>query len=165
MGQQGITAHLWDKLKKHLERKIADKVKAEDYLNSAYVKMREYQEDHTVANETAFLHRTACNLAIDDQRSARVRLAAPVCVSEFVELRDNNPLPDEVLIVRERLAYVRARLMQLPARTREIFLMHRLDGMKHREIGETLGISISAVEKHIAKAVFFISQSGDLPRG
>ena len=42
---------------------------------------------------------------------------------------------------------------QLSPRTREIFLMHRLEGRKYREIASELGISPSAVEKHIARAM------------
>lgn len=35
--------------------------------------------------------------------------------------------------------------------------MHRLDGLKYREIAEALFISQSAVEKHIASAVISLS--------
>jgi len=157
MGQLKITAHLLTKLKKHLERGVADKSSAEDYLNGAYVKMREYQEKCPVVNEVAFLKRAAHNLAIDDRRSAHVRLAAPVCITELPEICDATPLPDEVMIVQERLAQVRAKILKLHPRTRQVFLMSRLDGMKHREIAEALGISVSAVEKHVAKAVFAIT--------
>jgi RNA polymerase sigma-70 factor (ECF subfamily) len=36
--------------------------------------------------------------------------------------------------------------------------MHRLQGLKYREIAVHFGISQSAVEKHIAKAALFLSQ-------
>jgi RNA polymerase sigma-70 factor (ECF subfamily) len=55
-------------------------------------------------------------------------------------------------MARERLETVKFVLGQMPERTREVFLMHRLDGMKYREIAATFGISVSAVEKHIARA-------------
>jgi RNA polymerase sigma-70 factor (ECF subfamily) len=37
--------------------------------------------------------------------------------------------------------------------------MHRLDGRKYREIAVMLGISQSAVEKHIAKASLLLAGS------
>jgi RNA polymerase sigma factor (sigma-70 family) len=65
-------------------------------------------------------------------------------------------LHPEVLAARERLQKVLAGLESLGPRTREIFLLHRLDGLKYREIAAQLGITVSAVEKHIAKATLFL---------
>ena len=157
MGELKITTRLWKALARQVERKVDDKGKAEDYLSSAYIKMREYQATSPIRDEAAFLKRTAHNLAIDERRSAAARLTSSKCVSDLIEIRDANPLPDEVLIVQQRLENVRSRLMRLNPRTREIFLMHRLDGLKHREIADQLGISVSAVEKHIAKAAYSIT--------
>jgi DNA-directed RNA polymerase specialized sigma24 family protein len=39
--------------------------------------------------------------------------------------------------------------------------MHRLEGRKHSEIASSLGISTSAVEKHIAKAACLLTQLGE----
>ena len=44
-------------------------------------------------------------------------------------------------------------------RTRASFVMHRIDGLKYREIAERLGISQSAVEKHIARATVVLSEA------
>lgn len=41
-------------------------------------------------------------------------------------------------------------------RTREVFLLHRFDGMSYSEIAEQLGISTKAVTNHIAKALLLI---------
>ncbi len=34
--------------------------------------------------------------------------------------------------------------------------MHRIGGLKHRDIAARLGITVSAVEKHVAKASLFL---------
>jgi RNA polymerase sigma-70 factor (ECF subfamily) len=47
-------------------------------------------------------------------------------------------------------------LSQVHPRTREIFLLYRVKEMKQREIAAHLRISVSAVEKHIAKAAPFL---------
>ncbi|WP_052052733.1 RNA polymerase sigma-70 factor [Prevotella sp. S7 MS 2] len=41
----------------------------------------------------------------------------------------------------------------LPERSKQIFTMSRLEGMKNREIAEQLGISIKVVERHISRAL------------
>jgi len=67
--------------------------------------------------------------------------------------------PDEVLVVRERLSRAQAVLDALPERTRTIFLMHRFTQTRYRDIAEQFGVSISAVEKHIAKAAQALARS------
>ena len=59
---------------------------------------------------------------------------------------------DQSLIYDELLASIDDTLGRISERTAEIFRMSRFDGMKNREIAERLGISTTAVEKHIAKA-------------
>lgn len=42
---------------------------------------------------------------------------------------------------------------QLPPRQREVFLLHRIDGLKYRDISERLGISVNTIENHMSKAL------------
>jgi RNA polymerase sigma factor (sigma-70 family) len=67
-------------------------------------------------------------------------------------------LQDEVFASRARLDRVKRGLEELAPRTREIFLMYRLEDLKCREIARRIGISESAVEKHIAKAMLFLTK-------
>jgi RNA polymerase sigma factor (sigma-70 family) len=134
---------------------------AEDCLQSAFARVEEYRRHTRVDNELGLLARVARNIAIDEARKARVRTGAG-CVSELPEhYRDCRPLPDEVLMVRERLSRAHAILNQLPDRTRTVFLMHRFSRMKYREIAVELDISVSAVEKHIARASLALANGVD----
>ena len=54
---------------------------------------------------------------------------------------------------REELNAAMDALRTLPARTRTVFLLNRIDGHRYKEIGIQLGISVSAVEKHMVRAV------------
>lgn len=121
---------------------------ASDYLNDAYVRMSEHGAP--IRNFEAFMVRVAVNLARDEQRRHRRR---QVSTDEDLDaIADAGPLPEEILDVRQRLKAVQAILSRLHPRTRQILLMHRLDGLRYRDIAERLGISESAVEKHMAKA-------------
>ena len=56
-------------------------------------------------------------------------------------------------LYRELVTQINDVLGKLPERTREIFRMSRFDGLKNREISAELGISTTAVEKHISRAL------------
>lgn len=53
---------------------------------------------------------------------------------------------------------MQAGLKELTPRTRQIFVMHKIQGMTHKETARQLGISIGAVEKHVAKAMLFLTE-------
>jgi RNA polymerase sigma-70 factor (ECF subfamily) len=140
----------FERLRQQIAR-ITGRADAEDLLQEALVRTLGRGMD-TVCNLEAFLVRSARNQACDDARRARHPASPAALDAAAFQVGDPHPLPDEHAEMRQRLARVRSGIERLPARTREIFLMHRLDGMKYREIAAALGISQSAVEKHIARA-------------
>ncbi len=144
-----------ERLRQQIAR-ITGRADAEDLLHEALVRTLRRGPDG-VGNVEAFVVQSARHQACDDARRAR-HPASPVGLDAGAfEIGDPHPLPDEQAEMRQRLARVRSGVKRLPARTREIFLMHRLDGMKYREIAASLGISQSAVEKHIARAAAAIA--------
>nr|WP_315380315.1 sigma-70 family RNA polymerase sigma factor [uncultured Sphingomonas sp.] len=142
----------WARLRDQIAR-MTRREDAEDLLHDAWIGIAERQVE--AANAAALLARSAANRGIDAYRRERRIAAMPgtdaICVAETIA--DLQPLQDEMLIARHRLERLRLGVARLSPRTREIFLMHRLDGRKYREIAQDLGISQSAVEKHIARAM------------
>jgi len=147
----------WAALLKRVRRATRGRQDAEDLLHAAYVRLERYRATNKVENPAAFLVRAAVNIGVDKHRHERHVVDEPVGVGAL-DFADPKRLPDEVLAARERLRRVTHGLAQLPPRTREVFLMHRLDGLRYREIADRLGISQSAVEKHIAKAALFLTE-------
>lgn len=139
-----------------VRRAVGGSDAAEDLLHTAFVRLSEYSERNTVENPAAFLVRTAANLAVDEHRRVHVRRESPIDIGEMLDISDGQPLHPEVLAAQERLEKVMAGLESLGPRTREIFLLHRVDGLKYREIAARFDITVSAVEKHIAKASLFL---------
>lgn len=151
----------WRRLLKRIAWATRRPADAEDLLHSAFLRLQEYSSAHTVENPSAFLVRTAVNLSIDGARQHASRRETALPPADFVEIADREPLQDEVLVARNRLDKVRLALSELTPRTRTIFLMHRIDGLKYREIAERLDITVSAVEKHIAKAVLHLASQAE----
>lgn len=123
---------------------------AEDLVQEAWVRLACYEREHEVEEPEAFLMRTALNLSIDAHRS-RVSRGQEVLIEDVVII-DVAPTAEAVLLAKERMERLSYWLSRLSPKTRDIFLAHRLDDMTYREIAQRHGLSVSAVEGHIAKA-------------
>ena len=64
---------------------------------------------------------------------------------------------DEETLYEELRRQIQEALSVLPERSREVFLLSRFNGLKNKEIASKLGISTTAVEKHISKSLKRIS--------
>lgn len=125
---------------------------AEDHVQDAVVCFLE-QPEATVRNPPGFLRRVAGRLVLSAhrQRSGRSRLLDDPSVAARL-----SPMAldlDELVAARERLTAVEAAIGELPERARVVFLLHRIDGLSYTEIALTLGVSSSAVEKSMARAL------------
>lgn len=150
------TSRFWADVLRRIVRRTRGRNDAEDLLHTAFLRLERYRATQPVENPAGFLVQTAANIAVDIHRHERF-MATDVTDATTLDIADAAPLQDEVLATRARLERVQQGLAMLPDRTREIFLMHRIEGAKYREIATRLGLSQSAVEKHIAKAALFLA--------
>jgi RNA polymerase sigma-70 factor (ECF subfamily) len=158
MSGLSIDRNQWKKLLRRVRRMVPNPVSAEDCLHNAFVRLAERISDVTPRDTEAYLVKTACNLAIDEYRRDKVHSRSTDSIHLLLELDESGPLQDEILAARQRLIRVQQGIDRLPQRTQRIFLMHRIEGMKYREIAAAEQISLSAVEKHIAAAMYFLAK-------
>jgi RNA polymerase sigma-70 factor (ECF subfamily) len=144
------------RLKGLLRRRGASLEDAEDLVQEALVRLFVYARKSEVRNAEAFLTRAAMNLAVDLHRKSHAD-RFETDTAQILDVLDITPSPDEVFAAEQRLQQMRAALDRVSRRTREIFFMHRLQGLSHGEIADRLGITKSAVEKHIATAITILA--------
>jgi RNA polymerase sigma factor (sigma-70 family) len=135
-----------------LRRRGQSREGAEDLIQEAFLRLHVYCQSQEVQQQEAFLMRTMLNLSVDRHRREHHELYVKDSPEDLM-LADLRPTPDEDLATQQRLFKVGLVLDGLSPRTREVFLMHRLEGYGCAQIATTFGISLSAVEKHIARAV------------
>lgn len=137
---------------------------AEDLIQEAFLRMQEYCErGGQVHQPEGFLVRTALRLAANARRDAHPELYCAERVENLTFIADTKPTPDEVLAGDQCLERMRDALDAVSRRTRDVFFMHRLDGLSYAQIAERLGVSVSAVEKHVASALAILADA-DEPR-
>lgn len=145
------------RLRQALRRHGRSDQEAEDLIQDAFARLECYKRERPVDQPEAFLVRTVVNLSVDAFRHDRLHGDVETLTEQSV-LIDATPGPDEVLASRQRLTRLSAGLEKLSERTRDIFLAHRLEGLGQAEIAKQYGVSLSAVEKHIAKALLFLTE-------
>ena len=148
----------WTRVLKMVARRTNGRPDPEELLNTAYLRLQRYQSGRVVKDPVGFLVRTAQNIAVDEYRHDQISARYLSDMQQSGRDLDDSPLQDEVFASRERFERVKQGLAQLSPRTREIFLMYRLNDMKCREISAKTGLSESSVEKHIAKAMYFLTK-------
>lgn len=148
-------AAVFSRVKTALKRRGSSSDDAEDFVQEAFVRLTCYQNAQPVDKPEAFLMRTALNLSADAFRT-KCRRGEQLLLEPDV-LLDGAPSVEDVHLSRERMVRLDACVQRLTAKTRAIFLAHRVDGLSYQAIGQIYGVSISTVEKHVAKAVLLVT--------
>lgn len=142
------------RLKRLLQGKVRSREDAEDLIQEAFLRMQEYcQKGGQVRQPEGFLVRTVTRLAINARRDNHQKLYSDAKPEDLTYLIDAQPRPDEVLAADECLLRMRAALDATSRRTREVFFMHRLDGLSYAQIAQEMNLSLSSIEKMIASAM------------
>ena len=128
----------------------------EDVIQELWLKVQTV-DSGPIAEPLAYLYRMAENLVLDRKRAEQRRVARDHLWTEHCADGDDlsadvAPSPERVVIARDYLRRVDARLALLPERTLFVFRAVRIDKRPQKELATELGISVSAVEKHLQRA-------------
>jgi len=100
----------------------------------------------------SYVFRIASNILADRGRREKVRANYRESIwandAAGIDVLD----PGRVAEARAELSAVAEALKSLPERTRTIFILYRLENLDKRSIAEALGVSVSAVDKHLMRA-------------
>ncbi|MDP3749281.1 MAG: sigma-70 family RNA polymerase sigma factor [Phenylobacterium sp.] len=142
-------------------RRVDDRAEAEDLTQQVFLRLVQGAEREDVANPAAFVFRVATNLLRDRRRSSARRGEQVAIdedfVSQFHGVCVEDSTPERVLLGRESLAEVLRTLDELGERTRDIFILFRLENMKQQDIATLYGCSRSTIEKHVMKATLHLA--------
>lgn len=160
-GREGLRAILLEnraQLIRFFTSRTGDAVEAEDVVQEIWLHL-ERAKTGPVVSPLSYLYRIGMNIVLDRARAGRRSGALDRVWAETTtrlidgDSVDETPSAFDALADRERLARIARAIADLPPRAGLAFRRHRLDGHSHAEVAAELGISRSAVEKHIAVAL------------
>jgi RNA polymerase sigma factor (sigma-70 family) len=141
-------------LLRYLERRLACRSDAEDVAQEAFVRLVTSTRIDSEVHAKAFLFRVARNLATDELRRQRLRSRADMVeTAALLTSATEPPPPEEFWQILGRLEVLEGSVAALPHRCREVFMLHKFEGLSHRDIASRLEISINAIEAHIVRGL------------
>jgi len=138
-----------DFLKNFLKRFLSKDEDIEDVTQEAYLKAYNIEQNSDIDNPKAYLFRVAKNVALNElnQKSRQMTVYIEDRLAS-IPVDGKDTLEDELEAEQSVMLYYKA-ANALPKKCRRVFLLRKVNGMSHKEISEHLGITISAVEKHL----------------
>jgi RNA polymerase sigma factor (sigma-70 family) len=136
---------------------------AEDLVQDIYVRLSGIDQPVEIQNPMAYLYRLGSNLMLDrlrgERRTAHRDGAWLDSQTTRIGIHEVSSEPDAEAAVaaRQRLGLLTEALTELSPQTQRVFRMHKFEGLSHPEVAAGLGISRSAVEKHMMAALKHLS--------
>jgi RNA polymerase sigma-70 factor (ECF subfamily) len=148
----------YNDLTRFLTRRLGNRHDADDLAQSSFERVYAHSLSETIISPRALLFRTAQNLVVDRVRRTKRQQTDATPTEQLAELTDNAPTVDRLADARRQVERLRGIIAELPPRTREIFVLHRLEELTYVQVAQRLGISESSVQKHLAKALLYVTQ-------
>jgi len=130
---------------------------AQDVLHDAFIRYLLADRQTRIEQPNAYLRRVAQSVLMDHFRHTGrfCSLDAPegLAVANDSLGEQFAPSPEHLLDMRQRLEALQRIIDHLPPRCREVFWLARIEGHKQVEIARMLGISLTAVERHLVRAL------------
>jgi RNA polymerase sigma factor (sigma-70 family) len=139
-------------------RRVRDPAEAEDLAHDVLLRLAGVPLEQ-LRSADAYVFQVAANLLKDRARRSKVRAdfaAAEAAADEAEEFETRGLDPERIEAARRSLTALVARLRELPERTREIFILYRIENVARRDIAQAYGLSLSTVEKEITRATAFL---------
>ncbi|MEM7357286.1 MAG: sigma-70 family RNA polymerase sigma factor, partial [Acidobacteriota bacterium] len=129
-------------------RMSGDAQEAEELTQDAFV--RAWEKLGSFRGQSAFsswLHRLTVNVVHGRWRSRGRRRDRVVSIGDAVDLKEQRHEP------KPRLALdLEAAIAQLPAGARTVFVLHDIEGHRHRDIAELTGLAIGTSKTQLHRA-------------
>lgn len=141
----------------HARRFCVNAEDAADLVQDVYAKLFGLEAWRGLSNPRAYALTMIRNMAIQRLRRARVVNIRQMAGLDAADLTDETPDAQHQTIDREQLRRLLKAVERLPDRCRQIVIMRRFDEKSPQEIARILGLSLSTLEKRLARGMHLLA--------
>ena len=141
-------------------KRVKSRNEAEDLTQEVFVRLLNHPDKNNGQTIEGYVFTIAANLLRDRAKSVATVHQKNSHSLDLLDEKDASTAnlvedrnPERVLVGRQTIQDVLEALAELGERNRDVFILARLENVQHREIAMLYGISVSAVEKIMMKAM------------
>lgn len=146
-------------LRKHVRRLVTPDLDVDDVVSESLTRAYAADDWQRITNGRSYLFRIARNLLVDAARRRAVVSFEVMADLEALNIADDAPSADAIVSAREELRRLEDVVDGLPPRCRQVFLLRRIHDHSLNEIAVELNVSVSTVEKHLARAMELVTRA------
>jgi RNA polymerase sigma-70 factor (family 1) len=126
---------------------------SQEIVSDVFIKLWNNRENiGDIDNINSYLYvavkRQSLNYIRDNKRKVHQSLDAndPITIVELTS-------PEKMLLSKEFMEVLNTAVLNLPSKCRLVYTLVKEDGMKYKEVADSLNISVKTVEMHVGKAL------------
>jgi RNA polymerase sigma-70 factor (ECF subfamily) len=143
-------------LRSWLARRPVAGIEPDDIIQESYTILAELEQVDTIRHPRAYLFQVARSVVTRHVRRARIVPIHVVDDLDRLDQPDDAASPEQYAIDRDELNHLARAIAAMPLKTREAFILRRVEGLPQRAIAAQMGISENTVETHISRAIRFL---------
>jgi len=144
-------------LKRFLTRFLSQPQDIDDVLQDTYLKAYRAERERVIHTPKAFLFRVARNAALKENERKSRQIVESIEDFDGSGVIYNENAVENQAEARQRLRLFCDSVLEMSPQVRRAFLMRKVYGLSYKDIAVQLSLSISTVEKHVAKGLVVCS--------
>ena len=135
---------------------LKNKMDADDVTQEVMIRIWQNIDKFNIMAAKTWIIRTTNNLCIDYLRRRSVSVNRENEIDELFEetysTNSNNDNPYLTTHFRMMASKVKEAIQRLPENLRSVFVLYEIEGMKYKEIGQSLDLPLNSVKVYLLRA-------------
>ncbi|HJV42276.1 MAG TPA: sigma-70 family RNA polymerase sigma factor [Caulobacter sp.] len=150
---EALTRRMRVPLLRYFRQRTGSQPDSEELVQDLFLRLLRRPGLMTLESVDGYVFEAAANLLRDKVKRERARPMLSAVDLDRIDLADDLPGAEDVVGGRQSLERIQVALKSLSPRARTVVILRRFEDMSHAQIAARLNISVSAVEKHLVRAM------------